>query len=139
MVEKKNTEKTSGNVKGKSIKFSEKFGLDKDRKKLEAGLKNFSITRIIITDSKKRYDHIDKETDEITRGKIPIAQFDCLLEDGTPAKFYSPNSAIVEACENIIADPDFGVDKEGYLSTVAEIGEVISGKGEKGRNYLAFA
>jgi len=124
----------------KSIKFSDKFGLDKDRKKLEAGLKNFEITKIVITDSKKRYDHVDRETDEITRGKIPIAQFDCILESGETGKFYSPNSAIVEACENILNDADFAVDKAtGILSVPALINEVISGKGEKGRNYIAFA
>jgi hypothetical protein len=31
-------------AKGKSILFSTKFGLDKDRKKLEAGLKNFQMS-----------------------------------------------------------------------------------------------
>jgi hypothetical protein len=131
-------EATKSPVK-KTIKYGDKFGLDKERKKLEAGLKNFSITRIVMTESKKRYDHVDSETEETVRGKIGIAQFDCTLEDGSFAKFYSPNSAIVEACENILADVDFGANKEGYLSTPAEIGEVISGKGEKGRNYIAFA
>lgn len=134
----KETTKT-GTVK-RTIKFSDKFGLDKERKKLTAGLKNFSILKIIITESKKRYDHINKDTDELTRGKIGIAQFDALLEDGkTIGKFYSPNSAIVEACENILADADFGADKEGNLTTPAEISEVIEGIGEKGRKYIAFS
>jgi len=134
----------------KGIKFSDKFGLDKDRKKLgavtneklkipiySAGV-NFQITKIVITESKKRYDHTNPDG-EMTRGKINIAQFDVIKEDGTQAKFYSPNSAIVEACENILKDKDFGADKEGNLSTPAVINEVIEGEGEASRKYIAFA
>jgi hypothetical protein len=143
------TEKTNVSTK-KGISYSAKFGLDKDRKKLGIVTndkatpptlslgENFSITRIVITDSKKRYDYVNPETDQITHGKINIAQIDGTLEDGTPFKVYSPNSAIVEACENILADKDFMPDNEGYLSTPALIAGVMEGTGEKSRKYIAF-
>jgi hypothetical protein len=139
-------------TQSKTIKFSDKFGLDKDRKKLGSVTdekkkpvpvyspgKNFKIFKIVISDSKKKYDHVSPETDEIVRGRIPIAQFDIVTEDGERQKFYSPNSAIVEACENILKDADFGADKDGNLSTPAEISEVIEGTGDKNRPYIAFA
>jgi hypothetical protein len=136
----------------RTLKFGDKFGLDKDRKKLGArdvpalgtkpeivsAGKNFSITRIVMTESKKKYDNA-QEDGEIARTRIPIAQMDILKEDGTPVKVYSPNSAIVEACQNILADSDFGADKEGFLQTPAEIAEVIEGVGEKNHNYIAFS
>jgi len=135
----------------KSIKFSDKFGLDKDRKKLGAVNtpavgnkpelvypgKNFKIVKITKGYTKKKYDVLD-ENEEIIRAKIPIVQFDVVHADGSTGKYYSPNTAVVEACENILADPDFGADKEGNLQTPAEIDDVISGSGEKGRNYIAF-
>jgi hypothetical protein len=135
----------------KGLSYSEKFGLDKDRKKL--GIitndkipvptlslgENFSITRIVITDSKKRYDYVNPETEQISHGKIKIAQFDGILEDGKAYKVYSPNSAIVEACENIMNDADYGINKDGFLTTPALIDRVIEGTGEKSRKYIAFA
>ena len=140
--------KTASTKKG--ISYSQKFGLDKERKKLSTVTndkatpptlslgENFSITRIVITDSKKRYDYVNPETEQITHGKINIAQFDGVLEDGTPYKVYSPNSAIVEACQNILSDADFGADKDGYLKEPAIIAGVMEGTGEKSRKYIAF-
>lgn len=145
------TQKSAGAPKKGAIKFSDKFGLDKDRKKLgvrdDPNAKpptvspgeNFQITKIVMTTSKKRYDGQDPETGEIIHGKIPIAQFDVTKEDGTVLKLYSPNSAIVEACRNILKDPDFGASDEGVLAVPAEIAEVIEGTGEKSRKYIAFA
>ena len=143
--------KTAGAPKKGAIKYSDKFGLDKDRKKLSTVTdekanpptlypgQNFQITRIVMTTSKKRYDMQDIESGELVHAKIPIAQFDVTTEEGKNLKLYSPNSAIVEACQNILKDPDFAASEDGTLAVPAEIGDVIEGKGEKGRGYLAFA
>jgi len=138
-----------GTAVRKGISYSEKFGLDKSRKKLGATTdekkgtfnpgKDFSITKIVMGESKKRYDHEDKETGEIVHGKIGIVQIDGVTENGDPFKVFSPNAPIVEACENILADKEVGADKEGNLQTPVIIHEVMEGQGEKNRAYLAFA
>lgn len=140
----------SGAPKKGAIKYSDKFGLDKERKKLGTVTdekanpptlspgENFRIVKIVMTTSKKRYDMQNMETGELGHAKIPIAQFDVETENGQHLKLYSPNSAIVEACQNILKDPDFAASEDGTLAVPAEIGGVIEGKGEKGRGYLAF-
>jgi hypothetical protein len=142
-------------VSNKGISFASKFGLDKDRHKLGAvtnekstpptvapmdfGGEGFLITKITEVDSKKRYSVTNEDTNEIIKVKIPIVQFDVIHADGSKGKYYSPNSAIVEACENIMADPDFRYNKAtGELGEPALINTVIAGKGENKRDYIAF-
>jgi hypothetical protein len=130
----------SATTEKKGIAYGKKFGLDPERVKLTAGIKNFAIIYAVITESKKRYDSVDRDTDELVHGKISIAQFDARMEDGDVKKFYAPNSAIVEAIENIIKDPDFQYNKEtGQFGEPCIINEVIQGAGEKGRKYIAFS
>jgi hypothetical protein len=152
MVDKKEIGKT---VSKKGISFASKFGLDKNRHKLGAvtndkivppvvapmdfGGEGFQITKIIMVDSKKKYSVTNEDTNEIVKVKIPIVQFDVIHADGSIGKYYSPNGAIVEACQNIIDDSDFGYDKvTGELKTPAEITTVFAGKGENKRDYIAF-
>jgi hypothetical protein len=148
MATKATTETKAGTAR-KGISYSEKFGLDKSRKKLSSetndakGLynpgKDFSITRIVMSESKKRYDHEDSETGEMTHGKIEIAQIDGVTAEGESFKVFSPNAPIVEACVSMLADKDLSADKDGWLSTPCIIHEVIAGEGDKNRKYLAFA
>ena len=146
---------TTNKVSKKGISFAAKFGLDKDRHKLGAvtdtkatppiqapmdfGGEGFSIIKIVMTDSKRRYSVTNPDTNEIVKVKIPIVQFDVIHADGSMGKYYSPNSAIVEACENIMEDKDFGYSKEtGLLESPAVVNTVIAGKGENKRDYIAF-
>ena len=133
------------------VKYGEKFGLDKDRKKLGAETnekstppvysagKNFLIVKVVMTESKKRYDGADPDTGEIIHGKKKIAQIDVILEDGSAAKFYAMNAPIVEACQNMLEDKDISADKEGVFGTPVLITEVIEGIGDQKRKYIAFA
>lgn len=114
-----------------AIKFSEKFGLEADRKKLSAGIGNFDIVRIEIKESKKDYKTQDGE------GKIKIAHFDVVMKaDGSTAKYYSPNGPIIQACKDIL-DSIGTKDKNGTLKEAVHIDEVAEA-GEKGREYLYF-
>jgi hypothetical protein len=149
------TNEPTNKVLKKGISFASKFGLDKERHKLGAvtnekatpptvapmdfGGEGFQITKIIVVDSKKKYSVTNEETNEIVKVKIPIVQFDAIHADGSIGKYYSPNGAIVEACQNIMEDPDFGYDKvTGELKVPAEITTVFAGKGENKRDYIAF-
>lgn len=142
-------------VSKKGISFAAKFGLDKDRHKLGAvtdtkatpptqapmdfGGEGFSIIKIVMSDSKRRYAVTNPTTNEIVNVKIPIVQFDVIHADGSFGKYYSPNTVIVEACENIMKDKDFSFDeKTGLLENYAEITTVIAVKGENKREYIAF-
>jgi hypothetical protein len=115
-----------------SVEFSKKFGLEGDRKKLVAGDGPFSITRIEMKESKKDY-----PIKEGKSGKITLAHFDALAEDGkTLLKFYSPNGPIIQACKDMLAE--IGTkDKLGTLKESVHIQEVAEA-GEKGREYLYF-
>ena len=138
--------KATTEQKKKVVKFGEKYGLDKDRKKIgavdnaERNTKNpgenFQIFRIIVTQSRKRYETVN-DNDELVKGKIDIVQFDVTHEDGSEGKYYSPNAPIVEACKTILAD--IGADEEGFLKEPVEVSKVIEGKGDKNRSYIAFA
>jgi len=129
---------TAKTVKTNTVSYAKKFGLDPERAKLDAGLKNFDILKIVVGESKKKYDHEDSETGEIVHGKIDIVSLDLLLEDGTIKKVYAPNAPIVEACQNILKDPDFEAKPDGTLGVPCHIDEVIQGKGDKNRGYIAF-
>lgn len=119
------------------VSFSAKFGLDPNRKKLEATDEGFFITRIVITPSKKKYSGENPETGEQEVKKIDIAQIDVVTATGDKKLFYSPNVAIVEACKSILADSDFAVDGEGILRNPCEISRVKEG-GTGTRKYIAF-
>jgi hypothetical protein len=138
--------KTSITENKKVVKYSEKFGLDKDRKKLGVETnsktvspgKNFFIVKVVMTESKKRYDGADGETGEIIHGKKKIAQIDIITEDGTPLKFYAMNAPIVEACQNMLEDKDIQAGEDGVFKYPVLINEVVEGLGEQKRVYIAF-
>jgi hypothetical protein len=146
----KNTESKTTENKKKSLSYAGKFGLDPDRKKI--GMKtddtakpatqfpgeNFQIVKIVMGMSRKKYP-VENEDGEMVHTKIPVVQFDIIHEDGSTGKYYSPNAAIVEACENILKDEDFGADKEtGVLATPCEVSHLVEGKGAKNGKYVAF-
>lgn len=113
-----------------AVKFSQKFGLESDRVKLTAGIKNFDIVRVEIKESKKDYKTADGDA------KIKIAHIDAVDKDsGKKLKFYSPNGPIVQSCKDMLES--IGTDKSGALKESVFIEAVAEG-GEKGREYLFF-
>jgi hypothetical protein len=127
-----------------SVKFSDKFGLPKDRLKLDAGFRNFEIFKIEIIKSKKLYD-VREETEagtKISKKLIDIAYIDAYEcdDNGKPQKdkiikYYAPNAPIVAACKDILTA--FG-KKDGMLTETVYIGEVAT-KDSEGKNaYLYF-
>jgi hypothetical protein len=127
-----------------SVKFSDKFGLPKDRLKLDVGFGNFEIFKIEIIKSKKLYD-VREETEagtKITKRLIDIAYIDAFECDNNGkaqkdkiVKYYAPNAPIVAACKDILAA--FG-KKDGTLTEGVYIGEVASKEGEGKNAYLYF-
>lgn len=117
------------------VNFADKFGLPKDRVKLEAGLTDFDIVKIEITQSKKKYDVREELPDgstKITRKLIDIAYFDTAAGE----KYYSPNAPIVSACKDILKA--YG-KVDGTLKEVVHINEVKEGIGEGKNPYIFFA
>lgn len=119
------------------VNFGDKFGLPKDRFKLEKGLSNFDIVKIEIIKSKKLYD-VREETEagtKVTKKLIDIAYIDCEI-DGEIKKFYAPNAPIVDACKDILKE--YG-KKDGSLTEPVRIQEVKEEKAEGSKNaYLYF-
>jgi hypothetical protein len=121
------------------VNFSEKFGLPKDRVKLETGLADFDIVKIEIIQSKKKYDQrvegIDGNTTIIKR-PINIAYIDLIFEgDKETKKVYSPNAAIVASCLDMLKA--YG-KADGTLKEPVRIEEVKEGIGESKNPYLFF-
>ena len=103
------------------VKFGEKYGLDKDRLKVEKG-EEFSIVKIgKITKTRKEGEDYE------------IAEFDVIIE-GKPAKRYGTNSAIVDACKTMLQDakPDGTLKESIEVSVVERISE------KRKKPYLAF-
>jgi hypothetical protein len=125
-----------------SIKFSERFGLPKDRQKLTADWSDFDIVKVEIVQSKKMYD-VRTETESgtvVKKKKIDIAYIDVhLYEDGKPSKeitkFYAPNAPIAAACKDILES--YG-KPDGTLKEPIYIAEVKEEKGENKNSYLFF-
>lgn len=117
------------------VKYSDEFGLESDRKKLAAGVGNFEITHIIMSESKKDYEVRDNEG-KITLKKIPIVHFDVIQKDGQVGKYYSPNAPIIQACKDML-DKYGTKDKSGKLREAIYI-EAVAEAGSKGREYLHF-
>jgi hypothetical protein len=141
------------------VKFGDKFGLPKDRKKLEGGITNISIFKIQIVKSKKLYDVTEENPEtgkiEVKKKLIEIAYFDAhpyemngekvAIDKKETLKYYSPNGAIVEACKDFVQA--FGAPLNGEITTgleyplsqSVEIEKVGSKSGEKSKNpYLYF-
>jgi hypothetical protein len=117
------------------IKFSNEFGLEADRKKLAAGVGNFEITHIVMSESKKLYE-VKADDGKTSMQKIPIVHFDVVQKDGAVAKYYSPNGPIIQACKDML-DKYGTKDKSGKLRESIFIAEVQEA-GTKGREYLCF-
>lgn len=126
-------------------KYSEVFGLPKDRVKLTAGISNFWIFRIEIIKSKKMYE-VKEETEQgtkITRKLIDIAYIDTHPdENGKPIKeevikYFAPNAPIVAGCKDMLASYG-GKSKDGTLSEMVFIEEVKSKAGDAKNEYLFF-
>lgn len=151
----------------KSVKFSDKFGLPKDRYFLKAGLKNFDIVKIEMSETKKAYETTktnEQGQKELKLQRIPIAYIDVQVfdEDEKPihyvptgeldtekrpilesvdgagiTKFYSSSGVIVAACQDILAA--YGT-KEGNLKEAVRIDEVKEKTSESGKNpYIFFS
>lgn len=125
------------------VNFADKFGLPKDRVKLEAGLTNFDIVKIEMIKSKKAYD-VREETEagtKISKKKIDIAYLDVHLFDDNDkpskeiSKYYSPNAPVVASCKEILET--FG-KPDGSLREPVHINEVKEGMGENKNPYLFF-
>jgi len=126
-------------------KFSDVFGLPKDRIKLLAGVTNFWIFKIEIIKSKKLYDvkeEMPDGTTKISRKLIDIAYFDTHPdEDGKPTKevikYFAPNAPIVAGCKDMLEK--YGhKSKDGLLSELIFIEEVKSKAGDAKNEYLFF-
>lgn len=117
------------------LKFSEKFGMDKDRKKLEAGVGKFNIVSIDIVEGKKDYEQ--RVDDKLIKGKIKIANIDVIM-DATKdvVKYYSTASAIISSCQDIVNELNKG--KMGKLSEPVHIESVESRMSENKREYIVF-
>jgi len=121
------------------VNYAEKFGLPKDRIKMEVGLADFDIIKIEIVQSKKKYDQkiegIDGSISVIKR-PINIAYIDLIFEgDKEIKKVYSPNTPIVASCQDMLkayGKPD------GTLKESVHIEEVKEGIGDSKNPYLFF-
>lgn len=102
--------------------YSEKYGLDPERKKIEAGM-SLTVTQIVSIEPSKKMGDDGKPYE--------IATINGLDEHGQPVKYYATNKAIVDACRQMQADakPD-GTLKEPLTITITE---EIS---DKKRKYL---
>lgn len=126
-------------------KFSDVFGLPKDRVKLLAGVGNFEIFKVEIIKSKKLYD-VKEETEQgtkISRKLIDIAYFDThpCDDDQKPTKevvkYFAPNAPIVSGCKDMLEK--YGhKSKEGILSEPVYIEEVKAKAGDAKNEYLFF-
>jgi len=119
-----------------AVKFSDEFGLESDRKKLMAGIGNFEITHIVMSQSKKLYEVKSADGKSTEMKTIPIVHFDVKQKDGVVAKYYSPNAPIIQACQDML-DRYGGKDKDGKLKEFVFIEAVVEA-GTKGREYLYF-
>lgn len=91
-------------------KYSEVFGMDKDRKKLDANDGSFWIFKIAIVKGKKLYDKREEQDGKTIMKKEPldIVHFDVYAgdEEGfkkeNPIKFYATNQPIIDACQDML-------------------------------------
>ena len=102
--------------------FSEKFGLDKDRKKLANGI-TFIITAI------PKIEKTRKEGED-----YEIATIDGVDLIGEPVKYYGTNQAIIDACKTMLTDakPDGTLTEPIKVTVVERISE------KRKKAYLTF-
>jgi hypothetical protein len=105
-------------------KFSEKYGLDKDRKKLTEGLE-FIIVSIPSVHSSRAVGEDGKPYD--------IAEINGKDDKGNLLKFYDTSSVIVEQCRDMLKD----ARPEGILKEEMEV-KVVLKTSKKKRDYLSF-
>jgi hypothetical protein len=105
-------------------KFSEKYGLDKDRKKLTEGLQ-FVITAIPSIHPSRALGEDGKPYE--------IAEINGTDEKGNVVKYYDTSSVIVENCKDMLKD----ARPDGTLKEEMEV-KVVSRTSKKKRDYLAF-
>jgi hypothetical protein len=105
-------------------KFSEKYGLDKDRIKLTEGLE-FIIIGIPSVHASRAVGEDGKTYD--------IAEINGKDKAGNLLKFYDTSSVIVEQCRDMLKDarPDGTLKEEMEVKTVLKTSK-------KKRDYLAF-
>ena len=104
-------------------KFSEAFGLDPDRKKVEKGM-----TFIIV--SIPKIEKTRKEGED-----YEIATIDATDKDGNPLKYYGSNGSIVDQCKQML---EAGSKADGTLREPIEV-EVVERVSEKRKKpYLCF-
>lgn len=121
------------------VNYADEFGLPKDRMKLTAIDNSFNIKKISIVQSKKKYKTTEEGIDgnlKVIQKPIDIAYLDVLFEgEDEIKKYYSPNSAIVIACKDILKK--YG-RADGSLKEDIYINEVKEGISEAKNIYLFF-
>lgn len=154
--------------KSKSVKFGDKFGLPKDRYFLRAGIKNFDIVKIEMSETKKSYETTktnDEGKKEVKVQRIPIAYIDIQAYDEQEepihyeptgeldaqkrpivepvngagiTKFYTSSGVIVETCKDILKA--YG-KTDGTLSQYVRIDEVKEKTSDSGGKnpYIFFS
>jgi hypothetical protein len=132
-------------------KYSEVFGMDKDRKKLDKNDGSFWIFRIAIVKGKKLYDKRE-DTDDgktlIKKEPLDIVHFDVHTGDengfdkDSLVKFYSTNQPIIDACKDMlkgfgIANPTKEQKEEG-IPLKEEFFVTVQEKQGTKQPYLCF-
>lgn len=107
-----------------SKKFGDKYGLDKDRKKLIANLQ-FIIKSIPSI-------HASKAVGE-DGSPYEIVEINGEDLNGIPVKFYDSSSVIVEQCKDMLKD----ARPDGILKEEIEVRTVLK-TSKKKRDYLSF-
>lgn len=105
-------------------KFTDKYGLDKDRKKLSEGL-HFIIISIPSV-------HASKALGE-DGNPYEIAEINGKDMEGKEVKYYDTGSVIVEQCKDMLKD----ARPDGILKEEMEV-IVILKHSKKKRDYLSF-
>jgi hypothetical protein len=105
------------------VKFSEKFGLDKDRLKVEEGMR-FSIIAI------PKIEKTRKEGED-----YEVATIDAIDENGKVIKRYASNRSIIDQCKQMLEENS---KPDGTLKESVEV-VVVSRISEKRKKaYLCF-
>jgi hypothetical protein len=107
-----------------SKKFGEKYGLDKDRKKLSEGL-HFIIKSIPSIHASKALGEDEQPYD--------IAEINGEDLNGISVKYYDTSSVIVEQCRDMLKD----ARPDGVLKEEIEVKTIVK-TSKKKRDYLSF-
>lgn len=126
--------------------FADKFGLPKDRFKLEEGAGNFEIIKIEFKESKKKYSTTE-DGEKLVKKLVPIAYIDTrsTIGDKAEMKYFSMSKVIVQSCIDIVASEGHSkkiedlIGKSFILKDKIFVAEVKKGTSEAGsKPYIFF-